>query len=91
MAYVSDGKGELSGRRVEVEQATIFATGDHITAKASDDHGFRFLLISGQPINEPIVQYGPFVMNTEEEISQAIRDYQSGKLQNPNDDVWTED
>ena len=38
------------------------------------------LLIAGRPIGEPIVQYGPFVMNTREEIEQAIRDYQSGEL-----------
>ena len=39
----------------------------------------RFVLISGEPINEPIVQHGPFVMNTKEEILQAIEDYQEGK------------
>jgi redox-sensitive bicupin YhaK (pirin superfamily) len=38
------------------------------------------LLIAGRPIDEPIVQYGPFVMNTREEIEQAIADYQSGRL-----------
>ena len=40
----------------------------------------RFLLLAGKPIREPIVQYGPFVMNTREEIEQAIADYQSGAL-----------
>lgn len=48
----------------------------------------RFLLIAGQPIGEPIVQHGPFVMNTQEEIMQAFADYRSGKLQNPDDNVW---
>jgi len=38
------------------------------------------LLIAGVPLREPVVQYGPFVMNTREEIEQAIRDYQSGEL-----------
>ncbi|HTD90042.1 MAG TPA: pirin-like C-terminal cupin domain-containing protein, partial [Burkholderiales bacterium] len=40
----------------------------------------RFLLIAGKPIKEPIVQYGPFVMNTREEVDQAVRDYQNGVL-----------
>ena len=42
--------------------------------------GGRFLLLAGRPLREPVVQYGPFVMNTREEIEQAIRDYQSGEL-----------
>jgi redox-sensitive bicupin YhaK (pirin superfamily) len=42
--------------------------------------GARVLLIAGKPIGEPVVQYGPFVMNTREEIEQAIHDYQSGAL-----------
>ena len=42
--------------------------------------GGRFLLLAGTPMREPIVQYGPFVMNTREEIEQAIRDYQNGEL-----------
>ena len=41
----------------------------------------RFLLAAAKPINEPIARYGPFVMNTREEIMQAFADYQSGKLQ----------
>ena len=42
--------------------------------------GARFLVLGGRPLNEPVVQYGPFVMNTREEIEQAIRDYQNGEL-----------
>lgn len=50
--------------------------------------GLRFLLIAGQPIGEPIVQHGPFVMNTQQEIMQAFADYQSGRLQSNDDNVW---
>ena len=42
------------------------------------DKGAKFMLIGGSPLNEPIKQHGPFVMNTQEEIYQAIKDYQSG-------------
>ena len=44
------------------------------------DEAARFILLAGRPLLEPIVQYGPFVMNTREEIEQAIRDYQGGTL-----------
>ena len=51
----------------------IFGDGDYIKAK-SDKSPVRFLLISGKPLNEPIARYGPFVMNTQNEIEQALRD-----------------
>lgn len=52
--------------------------GEHITVTAVDDS--VLLVMSGEPLNEPIAQYGPFLMNTQEEIVQAIHDFQSGKF-----------
>jgi redox-sensitive bicupin YhaK (pirin superfamily) len=48
--------------------------------KLHSDQGARVLLLAGKPLNEPIVQYGPFVMNSREEIEQALRDYRDGVL-----------
>ncbi len=57
----------------------MFDEGDHVSA-ITDDSTARFLLIAGQPLDEPIVRQGPFVMNTQAEINRAILDYQSGAL-----------
>jgi quercetin 2,3-dioxygenase len=66
-------------RGVATHSAGLLSSGDEIRVKAGNNGG-RFLLLGGKPIGEPIVQYGPFVMNTREEIEQAIRDYQNGAL-----------
>ncbi|WP_431260468.1 pirin family protein [Roseateles chitinivorans] len=55
------------------------AGADGVRLTASDD-GARAILIAGQPLGEPIAQYGPFVMNTEGELLQAVRDFQAGKF-----------
>jgi redox-sensitive bicupin YhaK (pirin superfamily) len=57
----------------------LLSSGDEIRVSGGPA-GARLLLLAGKPLGEPIVQYGPFVMNTREEIEEAIRDYQSGKL-----------
>ncbi len=84
-AYIFQGEGtfeELDPKSQEKEtivQSTklvIFGDGDYIKAK-SKKTPFRFLLISGKPLNEPIARYGPFVMNTTDEIEQAIKDLQN--------------
>ena len=70
---------EGATRALAAHQAGILSDGDSVVVTA-DAEGARFLLLAGRPLREPIVQYGPFVMNTREEIEQAIRDYQNGEL-----------
>jgi redox-sensitive bicupin YhaK (pirin superfamily) len=59
--------------------AGLLSAGDTVKLIAGEK-GARVLLLAGKPIGEPVVQYGPFVMNTREEIEQAIADYQAGAL-----------
>lgn len=86
--YVYDGSGSVAGQEAPLRSALVLEHGDYVEAESSSESGLRFLLIAGKPIGEKIVQYGPFVMNSMEEIQQAFEDYQSGRLQNPDDDVW---
>ena len=84
-AFVIAGEGEFgpSKTRGGAHQMVIFGNdGDHvkIAARADAKEALELLLLAGVPLNEPVVRYGPFVMNTEAEIHQAIRDYQSGKM-----------
>jgi redox-sensitive bicupin YhaK (pirin superfamily) len=74
-AYVYEGS--LEG--IPEHSAAVFTTEGEVRLTAGAA-GARFLLLAGRPIAEPVVQYGPFVMNTREEIDQAIRDYQAGTL-----------
>ncbi|WP_423201797.1 pirin-like C-terminal cupin domain-containing protein [Edaphobacter modestus] len=70
-----NGSTKLSG---EARIATLGRDGDTLTLQAASDS--HLLLLSGEPINEPVASYGPFVMNTREEISQAVQDFQSGRF-----------
>src|SRR5690606_11047652 len=84
-AFVYAYEGELSvgegvaARTLAEGSAGLLSEGDSIAVEAKSGAA-RFLLLAGRPLREPIVQYGPFVMNTTEEIEQAIRDYQNGEL-----------
>ena len=59
------GSGRICGTQGSREHALVFGPGDRVTATTTDEEGLRFLLVAGQPIGEPVVQYGPFVMNTQ--------------------------
>jgi quercetin 2,3-dioxygenase len=66
-------------RAVDTHQLAVLHDGDGVVLEAGSA-GARVILVAGRPIGEPVVQYGPFVMNRQDEIEQAFRDYQSGNL-----------
>ncbi|WP_203142351.1 pirin family protein [Marinobacter mangrovi] len=79
MLYLYDGDASLGETALQRSAANVLGDGDRITVTAGAN-GAQLLLIAGKPIGEPIVQYGPFVMNTREEIEQALQDYRDGRL-----------
>lgn len=79
LLYLYEGEASLGDAQLRLSAANILGDGDQIRVTAGAS-GARLLLIAGKPIGEPVVQYGPFVMNTSEEIEQALRDYRDGKL-----------
>jgi redox-sensitive bicupin YhaK (pirin superfamily) len=87
LVYVLAGDGRVGseGRPVHTGQTVVFGAGDHLTVAANDKQETRYgalevLVLGGQPINEPVAQYGPFVMNTREELQKAVEDFQSGRF-----------
>jgi redox-sensitive bicupin YhaK (pirin superfamily) len=83
MLYLYQGEASLvsgeGAQALQISAASILAPGDSVRIGAGEN-GARLLLIAGQPIRESVVQYGPFVMNTREEIEQTLRDYRDGRL-----------
>ena len=78
------GAARIGSERREVRegQAALLESGDsvEIAVDADVSGAAELLLLSGKPLNEPVARYGPFVMNTPEQIEQAFRDYQSGRF-----------
>ena len=77
--YLFEGEVSVAGEAVKSDHLATFTDGDRVTLVAGE-HGARLLLLAGKPIGEPIAQYGPFVMNTQDEINQALSDYRDGTL-----------
>jgi redox-sensitive bicupin YhaK (pirin superfamily) len=79
--YAYEGEARVGEERALLQHraAALLSSGDSVRIEAGEA-GARALVLAGKPIREPIVQYGPFVMNTREEIEQAIEDYQSGRF-----------
>lgn len=79
--YVYRGAARIGDRAVPVQRMAILrneAGADGVVIEAQEET--RLLVIAGQPLNEPIAQYGPFVMNSQQEIYQAVSDFRSGAL-----------
>ena len=84
VAYLFTGEAyfglddNTEGEMVEAVHMVVFGKGDRLRVRASENSSARFMLIAGGPFGEPIVPYGPFVMNTKEEIQQALWDLRNG-------------
>ncbi|MDA8621664.1 pirin family protein [Psychrosphaera sp.] len=77
--YVYQGEITINGNKVSTKQIAVLSEGELVNINNNDTEA-GFLLLAAQPIGEPIVQYGPFVMNKMSEIDTALKDYQSGNF-----------
>jgi redox-sensitive bicupin YhaK (pirin superfamily) len=85
--YVLSGRGRVGveGAPIRSGQTAVLGAGDHLTHPADDTQEGRHaqlevLLLGGEPIREPVAQYGPFVMNTRAQLQQAVEDFNAGPL-----------
>jgi redox-sensitive bicupin YhaK (pirin superfamily) len=82
-AYIFEGEGVFeaggaeAGNPIPHPRLIVFGDGDQVSVRAADP-GVRFLLVSGKPLNEPIARWGPFVMNTQEEIEHTLEEIKNG-------------
>jgi redox-sensitive bicupin YhaK (pirin superfamily) len=77
LAYVFEGSVHVAGETVDAVRMIHFGQGDQVEVRAGS-RGARFMFFAGAPFHEPIVPYGPFVMNTREEIQQALVELRDG-------------
>lgn len=91
-AYVMDGEGvfvDEASAPISKYHCLVLSKGDGLRVWNKSDKQLHFVLLSGEPLNEPVVQYGPFVMNTQREIQQAFDDYRRGKNGFENANEWS--
>ena len=77
-AYVFEGTVDVGSKAVDRHHLAILSDGDHVSL--SSETGGRAILVAGRPIGEPVARYGPFVMNSFEEIQQSVQDFQTGNF-----------
>jgi redox-sensitive bicupin YhaK (pirin superfamily) len=82
LAYVMSGAGTIGGelRPINAGQAAVFADGDAVQVDNPGSEPLEIILLGGQPLREPVAQYGPFVMNHRHELVQAVDDFNAGRL-----------
>ena len=81
MIYVFGGEVSIEGKVIRDGQLGILNNGEGVNILATKDA--QMLILAGPELDEPIARYGPFVMNTREEIMQAVSDYRNGILTQP--------
>jgi redox-sensitive bicupin YhaK (pirin superfamily) len=77
--YVYEGEVSIAGQTLQHQAAGILSDGGQVALSAGVE-GARVIVLAGKPLGEPVVQYGPFVMNSREEIEKALQDYRQGTL-----------
>lgn len=84
VAYIFEGEGLFGldengqGEFIQAVHMVVFEDGEHVNVQTGPASAVRFMLMAGAPFKEPIFPYGPFVMNTQEEIQQALQDLRNG-------------
>ncbi|MDQ7075412.1 MAG: pirin family protein [Gammaproteobacteria bacterium] len=80
LVYLFEGEARLDDRYLGLNTLAVLDSDEESIELIASEEGARFILVSGQAINEPVVQYGPFVMNNREEIDQALLDFQENNF-----------
>jgi redox-sensitive bicupin YhaK (pirin superfamily) len=78
--YVFEGEARIGETTLARGDLGVLSVGDDLVELVATDEGVRLILVAGKPLKEPVAKYGPFVMNTPQQIKEAIADYQAGRF-----------